>query len=92
MIEKAVKLEPQNAAFLDSLAWVLYKLEKPTEALDPMLKAIELTKEADATLYDHLGDIYAALKQPDKAKEAWQKSLGVEPNDQIQEKLKKSEP
>ena len=61
MIAKAVEIEPDNAAFLDSLAWVLYKQNKPQEALAPMLKAIEKNKKPDATLFDHLGDIYAAL-------------------------------
>lgn len=88
MIEKALKLEPKNAAFLDSLGWVLFKLNKPKEALAPILKAVELNDEPDATLYDHLGDIYAALNQPDKAREAWEKSLRIEPNEKVQLKLR----
>ncbi|MDB6067109.1 MAG: Tetratricopeptide 2 repeat protein [Pedosphaera sp.] len=87
LIQKAVKLEPKNPAYLDSLGWVLFKQEKPQEALPQIQKAIELTEEADATLYDHLGDVYAALKQTDKAREAWRKSLAVEPNDAIRKKL-----
>jgi tetratricopeptide (TPR) repeat protein len=87
LIEKAVKAEPKNAAYLDSLGWVLYKLHQPKEALDYVLKAVELTEEPDATLYDHLGDIYAALDQRDKAREAWTKSLAVEPNDAVRKKL-----
>lgn len=88
LIEKAVKAEPKNAAFLDSMAWVLFKLDQPKEALDFMLKAIEHSEEPDATVYDHLGDIYAALKQTDKAQEAWRKSLSIEANEQVQKKLK----
>jgi tetratricopeptide (TPR) repeat protein len=87
LIEKAVKSEPKNAAYLDSLGWVLFKLHQPQEALGYTLKAVELTEEADATLYDHLGDIYAALNQTDKARDAWTKSLSVEPNEQIRKKL-----
>jgi tetratricopeptide (TPR) repeat protein len=87
LIEKAVKLEPKNAAYLDSMGWVLYKLSKPKEALDYLLKAIELSEEPDATVYDHLGDIYAALKQRDKAREAWQKSVSLEANDEVKKKL-----
>lgn len=87
LIEKAVKSEPKNAAYLDSLGWVLFKLQQPNEALGYTLKAVELSEEPDATLYDHLGDIYAALKQPEKARDAWTKSLAVEPNDQIRKKL-----
>jgi tetratricopeptide (TPR) repeat protein len=90
LIEKAVKAEPKNAAFLDSLAWVLFKLDQPKEALPYALKAAELTEQPDATLYDHLGDIYAALKQPEQAREAWRKSVSLEPNDEIRKKLEAS--
>ena len=88
MIEKAVKIEPDNAAYLDSLGWVLFKQKQPEQALPHILKAIEKNEEPDATLYDHLGDIYSAMKQPDKAREAWQKSLSIEPNPDIEKKLK----
>jgi tetratricopeptide (TPR) repeat protein len=87
MIEKAVKLSPTNAAYLDSLGWVLYKMNEPGDALPQELKAVELSEEPDATLFDHLGDIYAALKQTDKARESWQKSLALEPNEDIRKKL-----
>ena len=87
LIEKVVKAQPKNAAYLDSLAWVLFKLDRPKEALPYALQAADLTEEPDATLYDHLGDIYAALKQLDKAREAWRKSLSLEPNEEIRKKL-----
>lgn len=87
LIERAVKIEPENAAFLDSLGWVLFKLNKPTEALDYIEKAIAKTEKADATLYDHLGDIEAELKHWEKAREAWNKSLEAEPSEKIKKKL-----
>jgi tetratricopeptide (TPR) repeat protein len=87
LIEKAVELEPKNAAYLDSLGWVLFKLDRPQEALDWLRKAIEHTEEPDATLYDHLGDVYASLNQISEAREAWQKSISLEPNSQIEKKL-----
>jgi len=87
MIEKALKAEPDSAAFLDSMGWVLFKLGQPREALDYLLKAVEKSAEPDATLYDHLGDVHAALKDMDKAREAWRKSLSVEKNDEVQKKL-----
>jgi tetratricopeptide (TPR) repeat protein len=87
LIEQAVSLEPTNAAYLDSMAWVLFKQGQVHEALDWMLKAIQHSDEPDATLYDHLGDIYAALNQLEKARQAWQKALDIEPNDTIRKKL-----
>lgn len=87
LIQKAVQLEPKSAAYLDSLGWVLYKLNRPAEALPNLQKAIEYNDAPDATLYDHLGDIYAALKENDKAREAWGKSLAIESNEQVRKKL-----
>ncbi|MFM8469759.1 MAG: tetratricopeptide repeat protein [Limisphaerales bacterium] len=88
MIAKAVKQEPENAAFLDSMAWVLFKLNQPKEALEYQLKALKHQKEPDATLHDHLGDIYLALKEPQKARDQWEQALTIEPSEAIQKKLK----
>jgi tetratricopeptide (TPR) repeat protein len=87
MIEKAVSLEPESAAILDSLAWVLHQLKQPAAALEPMLKAIQLSEKPDATLLDHLGDIYAALGRLTEAREAWRQSLAVEANEAVRRKL-----
>jgi tetratricopeptide (TPR) repeat protein len=92
LIEKAVKTEPTNAAYLDSLGWVLFKMDKPNEALDYLLKAIKFSDQPDPTVLDHLGDVYAALKQPEQAREAWRKSLSLEPNDEVQKKLEPPQP
>jgi tetratricopeptide (TPR) repeat protein len=87
LIERAVKNEPDNPAYLDSMGWVLFKLHQPAAALDWILKAIKSSEEEDSTIYDHLGDIYAALGQMDKARQAWSKSLKLEPNEAVRKKL-----
>jgi tetratricopeptide (TPR) repeat protein len=87
LIEKALKAEPKNAAYLDSLAWVLFKQKQAQEALPYALKAAELSEKPDATVYDHIGDIYEALKQPEKARDAWRKSISLEPNEEVSKKL-----
>jgi tetratricopeptide (TPR) repeat protein len=86
-IQKAVKLEPKNGAYLDSLGWVHFKLNEPQAALERLLEAVRLLEEPDATVYDHLGDVYAALNQLEKAREAWRKSLEVEPSEAVRRKL-----
>lgn len=91
LIEHALKLEPDNDAFLDSMGWVLFKLGDAQAALPYLEKSITKLKQPDATVYDHLGDVFAALNQMDKAREAWAKSLAAEPNNVIQEKLKSAE-
>ena len=63
---------------------------------EPLTKPAKITfdeagahysEEEDATLFDHLGDIYAVLGRQDKAREAWKKSLSLEPNEQVRKKL-----
>ncbi len=75
MIAIALKAEPENAAYLDSMGWVLYKLGEFKEAAGYLEKAVAKPTGGDATIWDHLGDCYARLKQRDKAKDAWQKAL-----------------
>ncbi len=90
LIERAVKAEPKNEAYLDSLAWVLFKLGKPREALPFMLQAVALAEAQnapDATLYDHLGDIQAALGNTREARAAWGKALALSPTPELQRKL-----
>jgi tetratricopeptide (TPR) repeat protein len=87
LIGRALKAEPDNEAFLDSMGWVLFKLNQPAPALEFLLKAVAKSGEPDATLYDHLGDIHAALQQMEKAREAWARSLGRETNDIVRKKL-----
>jgi len=88
LIKKALKINPDNGAYLDSYAWVMYKLGKYKEALEYQIKAIEAS-EADAILYDHMGDIYFALDRKTEALGNWGKALELDPdNDQIKEKMK----
>jgi tetratricopeptide (TPR) repeat protein len=87
LIQKAVNAEPDNAAFLDSLGWVLFKKGQAQEALQHITQAIKLSEEEDATLYDHLGDIEAALGDRAKAVEAWEKSVTIEPDEKVRNKI-----
>ena len=88
MLERAVSAEPKNGAFLDSLGWVHFRLRNYEKALEYLEKALECTEEPDPTLLDHLGDIYDALGDKEKARKAYRESLAIEPNDQVCEKLK----
>ena len=88
LLEEAVQLEPKNGAFLDSLAWAYFKLGQLDKALPLLQQAITCTPEPDPTLFDHLGDIYDARKEPVKATEAWRKALKLDPkNPKIEGKL-----
>ncbi len=87
LIQKAVDLEPKNAAYLDSLAWVLFKLGEPKAALTHIEAALQYQEEPDATLFDHLGDIHLAAGNPGEARKAWEQSVKLEPDAKVQKKL-----
>jgi tetratricopeptide (TPR) repeat protein len=71
--------EPEkNAAYLDSMGWVLYKLGRPDEAAKFLEEAVGVDEgAADGTIVDHLGDVYMRLKQTAKAKEHWLKAQKI---------------
>jgi tetratricopeptide (TPR) repeat protein len=72
-----VEADRDNGAYLDSLAWVLYKKKQYKEAKEILLKAIEDKDSQHIEIYDHLGDVYIALEEPEQAVKAWQKGLEV---------------
>lgn len=87
MIEVALKAEPENPAYLDSMGWVLFKLGKPAEALVFLEKANKLMPQPDSTVLDHLGDAYAAAGRWDDARKTWAASVKVEASEKVSKKL-----
>jgi Flp pilus assembly protein TadD len=73
MIHAAVDAEPDNMAFRDSLGWLLFRQGKYPEAVAELEKAAA-DKKSDGVVYDHLGDVYQKIGQPDKAVKAWRKA------------------
>jgi tetratricopeptide (TPR) repeat protein len=74
LIQRAVELEPNNGAYLDSLGWVYYRLGRLDDAERYLRLALERVPR-DPTVNDHLGDV---LYRQGKIKEAiaqWQISL-----------------
>jgi tetratricopeptide (TPR) repeat protein len=87
MIKRALEFLPDNSAYLDSYAWVLYKKGKFKEALEYQLKALNSDSD-DPLLYEHLGDIYHALKNFAEAMSYWNRALELDPDNQsLKEKL-----
>ena len=74
MIRKALDQEPDNGAFLDSMGWVDYQLGKLGEAEGILIRAVERTGE-DATVHEHLGDVYFKLGKTKEAISQWQISV-----------------
>ena len=74
-----IKNSPDNPTFLDTYAWVLYTREKYKEAKKVMERAIS-TGNANATHFEHYGDILFKLGDVDGAVQQWQKARGMNAN------------
>jgi tetratricopeptide (TPR) repeat protein len=73
-IQKALELDPENYAYLDSLGWVYFRQNKLDDAEMQLSHSIQLMAK-DPTIHDHLGDV---LFKKGKLKEAiaqWESSL-----------------
>jgi Tfp pilus assembly protein PilF len=76
MIERAVRAEPTNASYLDSLGWVNFKLGKLTEA-ERYLSDAARRNPTSATIQEHLGDLFQKLGQQEKAQTYWRRALSL---------------
>jgi tetratricopeptide (TPR) repeat protein len=74
MIQKAVKGDPGNGAFLDSLGWVYYRLGRFTDAEMQIRKAVEISP-GDPTMHDHFADVLVQQSKLREAIAAWEESL-----------------
>ena len=77
-----IKNHPENPAFLDTHAWVLYVRQKYKEARRVIEKAIS-TGNANATHFEHYGDILYQLGDVDGAVVQWEKARGMNANSEL---------
>lgn len=78
LIGRALLIDGENAAFLDSYGWVLYRMGKFEAALEYLQRAAALSD--DPTILDHIGDVFAALGKREEARQWWQKALDEQPD------------
>lgn len=76
MIQKAVRAEPTNSSFLDSLGWAYFKLGNLDEAERHLSEAAR-RDATSATIHDHLGDLYQRRGKAEQAHASWQKALAL---------------
>ncbi len=74
LVGRAVQIEPNNYAFLDSLGWVYYRLNRLDEAERQLTRSLQLMAK-DPTIHDHLGDVYFKQGKLKQAIDQWQSSL-----------------
>lgn len=86
LITKALEIEPEMGAFIDTLGWIYYQQGNYQEAMTQLLKASKLDPD-DPTVQDHLGDCALKLGNSQEARTYWLKSVEMEPNKKIQDKI-----
>ena len=87
MIRKAVELEPNSGAIIDSLGWAHYKLGQYQEAKKKLEDAVALSPSS-ATIIDHLGDVYWKLGRFREAGYQWERALEFDPTDEERGNIK----
>ncbi|MFY9552051.1 MAG: tetratricopeptide repeat protein, partial [Thermoanaerobaculia bacterium] len=91
LLEKAVAREPRNAAYLDSLGWVYFRLGK-LDSAEKNLREAARREPSDPTISEHLGDL--VMKQGDLqgAVRQWERALELksEDADRVREKLRRA--
>lgn len=73
-IERALKVEPGNPSYIDSLGWALFKQGKFVEAEPHLRKAADLLPE-QSLIQDHYGDVLAERGKWPEAIAAWERAL-----------------
>jgi tetratricopeptide (TPR) repeat protein len=92
MSQRTISIDPDNSTYLDTYAYILFKKRSYDRAKLYQEMAIEKMKAAgedeSSDIYDHYGNILYMCHEYEKALEAWQKALELDPsNELIQRKV-----
>ncbi len=77
-IQEALQREPKNGAYLDSLGWAYFKLEK-FDLAEIHLEAAARRITRDPVIHEHLGHLYYRTGRRDRARDAWERALKTWP-------------
>ena len=87
LIKKALKIDPDNGYFLDTLGWVEYKRNNFISAVYFLEKSVSLLPKS-AEVLDHLGDCYFMLNRKQEAVFEWNKAIKYETDKNVIKKIK----
>ncbi len=74
MSARSLELQPENPSFLDTYAWVHFKLGQYEQALEYILKALNTSDKPNATIIEHHGDILYKLGRREEAWKQWKEA------------------
>ncbi len=79
LLTRALELEPNQPAYLDSMGWIYYRCGEFEKARDFINRALQDVPD-DPVVNDHMGDILVRLGKLPEALEHWKKALPKAPN------------
>lgn len=79
MAETAIKAEPHNSSFLDTIGWVYFMLGDYEKAKKYIEEALQIGGER-AEVLEHLGDVIFMLGKKDEALSIWKKAFELDQN------------
>lgn len=82
MSKKTIELDPENAAYLDTIGWIYYKMDDIENALRFIRKSVELENN-NAVVLEHLGDVLISNNQIEEAVLFYQKALEIDKDNEI---------
>lgn len=80
MSAKTLEAEPFSATYLDTYAWILFRMKRYNEALVYMEKALRYLDTDNPEIYEHYGDVLFMCGEKDKAIENWHKAARLNGN------------
>ncbi len=87
LIQRALSLDPDNGAYLDSLGWAYYRLGRLAEARAQLERAVQISG-GDPVIHEHLGDVYNGMQLNHLAKDQYRMSLSFDQaNGRVRAKL-----
>ncbi len=91
LVEQALKLAPEDPFIMDSMGWVLYRMNQNDAAITFLKRAFEI--RADAEIAAHLGEVLWTAGRHDEAKKVWAAALKDNPaNELLSATVKKFSP
>jgi tetratricopeptide (TPR) repeat protein len=81
LIEKAIKLSPNDPYIMDSLGWVHYRMGNINQGLSYLRQAFGLTP--DPEIAAHLGEVLWVQGIREEAKNVWQAALKSHPDNEV---------
>ena len=81
LIEKALQLEPNNGAIIDSMGWVQFRLGNYDEAILRLREALKVLP--DPEIASHLGEVLWTVGDKEEAQQIWTEGMALDPSSDL---------